>query len=144
MRKPPRPHDDAGYRRRREQLMKTITPHTRCWRCKKLAHEHPLHRDGRPGQWQCGHTVPGNNRAPLALEWSSCNLSHGGRLGNERRWGRDGAPRPAPGPRKADNHYPGHFDLRNPKAVTAPPCVTVEGQLCATCAAYLAANPRHR
>jgi len=143
MRKPPRPHDDAGYRKRREQLMRTITPHTRCWRCKKLAHEHPRHRDGRLGEWQCGHTVPGNNRAPLALEWSTCNLSHGARLGNERRWGRDGAPR-EPGLRPIGPHLPSHYDLRNPQALTAAPCLAATGKLCPTCSQYLSENPRHR
>lgn len=126
-----RPHDDAGYRKRRELLMKSITEHTRCWRCGKLAHQHPqTHKSGRRATWQCGHTVDGDNRAPLALEWSTCNVAAGASLGHRRAFGRF---REAAEPRTAGPHYPGHYNLDDPQSVGAPPCVRIEGALCDVC-----------
>jgi len=152
-----RPHDDPKFRQRRAQVMAGITEHTRCWRCGKLASQHPQrHASGRPARWEVGHTVDGDNRAPIAAEWSTCNRAAGAALGHARAFGqyRPGTPSPpgppdrsatpGTGPRKAENHYPGHYNLEDPTSIGAPPCVTVEGQLCATCAAFLANNPRHR
>jgi hypothetical protein len=132
-----RPHDDAGYRQRRKLLMASVTPATRCGRCGKLAHEHPLHANGRPGHWQAGHTVDGNNLAPLIAEWSTCNQSAGGRLGNQRRWGS----RERPAPRSIGPHHPMHYNLDDPAALTAPPCVRHGAGLCPTCAEWRARNP---
>jgi hypothetical protein len=134
-----KPHDDAGYRARRKLLMESVTPLTRCGRCGKLAHEHPPHANGRPGHWQAGHTVDGDNRAPLIAEWSTCNLSAGGRLGNQRRWGR-----PGHGARKISPHHPMHYNLDTPGSLGAPPCLQYAGALCPTCAEWRAQNPTKR
>lgn len=136
-----RPHDDAGYRARRRLLMASVTPATRCARCGRLAHEHPLHANGKVGRWDCGHQLDGRNDAPLALEWSTCNRSAGGRLGNARRWGRAGG---TPHPRPVGPHYPGHYNLSDSRSVGAPPCVQRDGELCPTCAAWRAKNPNPR
>ena len=127
-----KPHDDAGYRQRRKLLLESAGPASRCWRCGKLASEHPRHRNGRRGHWQAGHVVDGDNRGPLRLEWSTCNTSAGGRLGNARRWGR-GA-----GPREAGPHFPSHYNLTDASSVGAPPCVRATGSLCSTCAEWRA------
>lgn len=139
-----RPHDDAGYRQRRKLLMESITPATRCMRCGKLASQHPQrHKSGKPAGWQCGHTVDGDNRAPLALEWSTCNLSAGGRLGYARGLGRTRAaasPNDWPAAKAVEAHYPGHYDLSDPASVGAPPCVRYAGSLCPTCVEWRARN----
>jgi hypothetical protein len=132
-------HDAASYRARRAALMKTITPTTRCIRCGLMAHQHPQrHKTGKAAAWQCGHTVAGNNAAPLALEWSTCNLSHGGALGNARRWGPDRVPGTSratarSGDRPRWPHFAGHFDLENPTSVGGPPCVLYGGAMCPVC-----------
>jgi hypothetical protein len=135
-RKARRPHDDASYRRRRAALMKSATPHTKCIRCGRPGHAHPTHhKTGKVAGWHCDHLDPSNNNAPMALSWSTCNLSHGGKIGNAKRWGRarNGGPPPGwtPGP-----HYPGHYDLDNLAGVGAPPCAQHTGQLCPSCRAY--------
>jgi hypothetical protein len=126
--------------------MKTITPTTRCIRCGLMAHQHPQrHKTGKPAAWQCGHTVAGNNAAPLALEWSTCNLSHGGRLGNARRWGPDRVPGTGPRPpARTYPHWPGHYDHDDDQGVGRPPCLMFSGRLCPTCAAWRAMNPRRK
>jgi hypothetical protein len=136
--KPRRPWDDAKYRQRRAQVMRGITAHTRCWRCGKTAPEHPLHSNGRPGHWQCGHVVDGDNRGPLAAEFSTCNLSAGGALGYKRGIGRELAAR------TAEPHYPGHYDLTDAAAPSAAPCLKHQGTLCPTCADWRAKNPTKR
>jgi hypothetical protein len=138
-RKSTRPHDDAGYRKRRKLLLATVTPATRCARCGRRADQHPLHKNGRPGWWEAGHTIPGNNAAPLVLEFSVCNRSAGGRLGGERRWSGNGG---KPGPRPIGPHWPGHYDLTDPQAVGAPPCVVYGGGLCETCSSWRANQRR--
>lgn len=132
-----RPHDSPDYRRRRRQLMQSITPATRCWRCGRLASEHPLHADGRPGRWQAGHTVDGRNDAPLAAEFSTCNTSAGGKLGNARRWST-----PEARERKVGPHYSGHYGLRDDaKPAGWPPCRRITGTLCAQCLEFRQRNP---
>jgi hypothetical protein len=127
--KPRRPWDDASFRQRRALLMASVNASTRCWRCGKLAQEHPPHADGKPGRWQAGHVVDGSNLGPLALEHSTCNAAAGGRLGAQRRHARRVAP-----------HHPMHHDLVNAAAVTAPPCIAAQGALCSTCAAHRGRN----
>jgi hypothetical protein len=136
-RKSTKPHEDAGYRKRRALLMASVTPATKCIRCGKLAAQHPqFHKTGKPASWHAGHMVDGDNRGPLALEWSTCNLRAGGKLGYSRGIGKarsNGGP-PAdwtPGP-----HWPGHFDLDNLTSIGAPPCAQHTGRLCPTCAAW--------
>jgi hypothetical protein len=133
--KPRRPWDDPRYRQRRAQLMATITPATRCWRCGKLAHEHAPHANGRPGSWQTGHVVDGDNRGPLALEWSTCNLSAGGKLGHQRAFGQNGAG----GRRRVEPHHPMHYSVDG-----WSPCRAVTGELCDACRDWHAANPQRR
>jgi hypothetical protein len=135
-RKSTRPHDDAGYRKRRKLLKDSITAHTRCARCGKLASRHPTHhKSGRPAGWETGHVIDGDNRGPLALEWSTCNRRAGGALGYERGIGRaraNGGPPPGwtPGPHLAQ-HY-----SDDPTSPGVAPCLAHSGQLCATCRAY--------
>lgn len=61
---------DNEYRKRRQQLMATITPDSVCWRCGQPA------RQGDP--FEAGHIIDGERSSPLALEHKSCNRSHGG------------------------------------------------------------------
>lgn len=77
-------HWTAEYRQRRRNLLTTVTPDTRCWRCGKLLHHHRPHRNGHPAYWQAGHLVDGDPRSALAIEASTCNLTAGGRLGAAR------------------------------------------------------------
>jgi hypothetical protein len=133
--------DDPKYRERRAQLMASITPLTRCWRCGKLAREHPqFHKSGRRATWQAGHLVDGDNRAAIALEWSVCNQGAGAALGHRRAFGqyREAAERPAVGP-----HYPGHYSA-NPQDLTAAPCLRAHGSLCDVCREWHARNPSQR
>jgi hypothetical protein len=141
-----KPHDSADYRARRKLLMDSITPRTRCGRCGKLFHEHPRHKDGTVGRWEVGHVldaVTHGNLGPLRIEHSVCNRQAGGRLGYSRGIGR---PRTTSGPSSwtPGPHLPQHYELRDPEAFTAAPCLAATGKLCATCAAYLADNPGHR
>jgi hypothetical protein len=116
--------------------MASITPATRCGRCGKLADQHPRHANGKPGRWECGHVIDGDNRGPLQLEHSTCNRAAGGRLGNARRWQHGSTQQPRPiGP-----HHPMHYDLHNPASPGAPPCVRHAGALCQTCAEWRAKN----
>jgi hypothetical protein len=133
--KPRRPWDDPRYRKRRELLMASITPATRCWRCGKTAPEHPLHANGKRGRWQAGHTVDGRNDAPLAAEFSTCNASAGGKLGHQRAFGRNGADRH----RRVDPHLPSHY---SPDGWS--PCKAVSGEMCSACRDWHAANPKRR
>jgi hypothetical protein len=142
-----RPHDDSGYRRRRAALLATATPATLCARCGKPGHAHPQrYRTGKPAGWHADHLIPGRNDGPLALSWGTCNMAHGGEIGNERRWGQNGGNRtsgpPAgwePGP-----HHPMHHDLDNLTSIGAPPCAQHSGRLCQTCAEWRAKNPTKR
>jgi hypothetical protein len=140
-----KPHDDAGYRKRRKLLLASAHAGTKCIRCGKLAAQHPqFHKTGKRASWHTGHLIDGDNRGPLALEWSTCNLAAGGRLGYKRGIGRaraNGGP-PAgwtPGP-----HWPGHFNLDDLTSVGAPPCAQHSGKLCPTCADWRAKNPTKR
>lgn len=56
-------------------------PATRCWRCGRLPHEHPRHNNGTIGRWNSGHVIDGDPNSPMLPEWSTCNLSAGGKLG---------------------------------------------------------------
>jgi hypothetical protein len=134
------PHDDAAYKQRRAQLMATIGPGTRCGRCGKLFHQHPPHKNGKPGRWEVGHVldaVTHGNRGPLRIEHSVCNRRAGGAVGYARGIGRaraNGASRPGPiGP-----HHPMHFNLTDPASPGAPPCVRHAGALCDVCAGWRA------
>jgi hypothetical protein len=137
--KPRRPWDDPKYRQRRQLLMASITPATKCWRCGRTASEHPLHASGRPGHWQAGHTVDGRNDAPLAAEFSTCNAVAGGKLGYQRGIGRELAARRV---RQVDPHLPGHYNLSDATSPGMPPCVRHGGGLCESCAAWRAQNPQ--
>lgn len=65
-------------------------PDTQCWRCLRKLHEcgpngDGTHRNGKPATWHAGHTIDGDNTAPLAPECSPCNTSHGAAAGNRAR-----------------------------------------------------------
>jgi hypothetical protein len=126
-----KPHDQADYRQRRALLMASVTPRTRCGRCGKLPSEHPRHKNGKPGRWHTGHVLDGDNRGPLRLEWSTCNLSAGGKLGAARR-----------AERRIEPHHPMHYNLEDPQSIGAPPCVAVLGELCRTCMAFHSQSKR--
>jgi hypothetical protein len=129
-----KPHDQADYRQRRALLMASVTPRTRCGRCGKVASEHPQrHKTGKRAGWHTGHVLDGDNRGPLRLEWSTCNLSAGGKLGAARR-----------AERRIEPHHPMHYNLEDPQSIGAPPCVAVLGSLCATCAGWHANQPTTR
>jgi hypothetical protein len=139
-------HDDLAYKKRRKLLMATITPATRCGKCGKLFHEHPRHKNGKPGRWETGHVldaVTHGNLGPLQIEHSVCNRKAGGALGLARRNQRAAAATNGrPSQRAVETHWPGHFDLNNPKGVGAPPCVRQSGRLCAVCLDFRQRNPR--
>jgi hypothetical protein len=141
-----RPHDEPGYRARRRLLMKSITPHTRCWRCGKPAREHEqFHKSGRAARWQCGHTKDGDNTAPLALEWSTCNVGAGARLGHHRAFGqyRDNGGKRSSGPPAGwtpGPHLAQHYS-DDPTSPGSAPCLAHSGELCPSCRAYHAKNP---
>lgn len=80
-------HYLGTYKRdaRRVRLLATIRPSTRCWRCGLTLAEHPPHRNGRPAFWTAGHTVDGDNSAPILPEASTCNFSKGATAGNLQR-----------------------------------------------------------
>jgi hypothetical protein len=120
--------------------MASITPATRCGRCGKLFGEHPRHADGKLGRWECGHVIDGDNRGPLRIEHSLCNRKAGGALGYARSIGRDRGARTEPRP--VGPHHPSHYDLDNPRALTAAPCLAYTGALCQTCAEWRARNSK--
>jgi hypothetical protein len=60
-------------------------PLTRCWSCSRTLDEHEPHRNGKRPWWTAGHQRDGDPTSPLLPEASTCNLSRGGRLGNQRR-----------------------------------------------------------
>jgi hypothetical protein len=133
-----RPHDSPDYRRRRDALMRTATPFTKCIRCGRRLQDHPPHRNGRPATWHAGHVIDGDNRGALALEASTCNTAAGGALGNQRRWGPDRVPGASRATARSGDsprwpHFPGHFDLENPTSVGGPPCVLYGGAMCPVC-----------
>jgi hypothetical protein len=143
------PHDEAGYRQRRKLLLESVTPLTKCGRCGRLLSDHPRHRNGRPATWHADHVDPGNNRAPLILSASTCNMSAGGVAGNVKRWGNpfqtgNGFQRNGNGQsRAAGPHAPWHYSA-NPQDLTCAPCLKATGTLCPTCAAWHATNPTTR
>lgn len=147
--KPGRPYDDPDYRRRRKILMGSVTPLTRCAApgCGKLLSQHKAHRNGKPARWQCAHTKPGDNRAPLALWASVCNLAEGARRGHHTAWGRHrpGAAQQVESEYRlerfgfVDAHWPGHFEPEGDRGV--PPCRARNGVNCPSCVEFWKANP---
>lgn len=77
-----KPHHSGSYhvQARKVRDWANANPDTaRCWRCNRLAHQHP------PGKWTAGHVIDGQAGGPLAPEWSSCNYAAGARRGNGMR-----------------------------------------------------------
>ena len=86
--------------RRAVRRAASCTPHAICWRCGRTLAQHEPHRNGKPAEWQGGHTIDGVNgpawfdvtrRPPkglalIAPEASTCNTSAGART----RWTRAG------------------------------------------------------
>ena len=74
-------------------------PRAICWRCGRTLEQHEPHRNGKRPSWQAGHTIDGvlgpawlkvtepppKQKAFLAAEASTCNLTHGAITGNRRR-----------------------------------------------------------
>lgn len=84
---PPRPKPDyykGDYPKRSAAVRAAANadPFTQCWRCGRTLSQHPPHRTGRPPSWQAGHVRAGDVTSPLLAEASTCNTSHGARLGN--------------------------------------------------------------
>lgn len=77
-------HRTAEYKRAQAALMRSVTPDSRCWRCRKLLSEHPPHKTGRPASWHAGHLPDGRT---LALEASTCNVGDGARRGWQAAYG---------------------------------------------------------
>lgn len=78
-------HRDPAFRR----LARLVTaaanadPTTTCWRCGRTLDRCGPQGDGRnangtPCIWHAGHTISGDNRAPVRAECSHCNCSHHG------------------------------------------------------------------
>lgn len=146
-------YDSTSYRKRRKALMATVTAATRCAApgCGKLLSEHAPHKSGRPATWQCAHTVPGRNDAPLAIWASVCNLREGSRRGHHNAFGQyrlgAGVSENGGAHRKArygwcDAHHPDHFEPEGDLGM--PPCRERNGVNCPSCTEYWAENPRKR
>jgi hypothetical protein len=80
-------HHRGTHQRRAEKVVAAANadPFTRCHRCGLWLAEHKRHRNGKPAFWTAGHVIDGLVDGPLAAEASTCNFSHGARLGNLRR-----------------------------------------------------------
>ena len=60
-------------------------PLTRCWRCGRTLAEEQARQPGKTVTWHAGHTVDGDNTAPLLPEHSTCNTSAGAIAGHAAR-----------------------------------------------------------
>ena len=60
-------------------------PMTRCWRCGLTLAEHPKHKTGKRARWTGGHVIDGQVGGLILPEASTCNFTHGARLGNQRQ-----------------------------------------------------------
>ena len=81
-----KPHHRGTFQRRADKIRAAAyaDPYTKCWRCGRTLAQHPRHKTGRPPTWQAGHVLTGVVDGPLAPEASTCNTTHGGRLGGQR------------------------------------------------------------
>jgi hypothetical protein len=75
-----KPWHSGTYATRRRALFRTIRPESTCWRCGLLLDQHQPHKDGRLAFWTAGHVIDSDVTSPLALEASTCNFKHGGKL----------------------------------------------------------------
>jgi len=82
-----RTHYDQPYKVRAKALRRRANadPLTRCWRCGRTLAEEQARQPGKPVTWHAGHTVDGDNAAPLLPEHSTCNTSAGATAGNLSR-----------------------------------------------------------
>jgi hypothetical protein len=82
-----RTHYDQPYKVRAKALRQRANadPLTRCWRCGRTLAEEQARQPGKPVSWHAGHTVDGDNTAPLLPEHSTCNTSAGATAGNLSR-----------------------------------------------------------
>lgn len=85
--KPAHYKGDYHQRSKRVRDAANANPLTVCQRCGRMAHEHPPHKNGKPGRWTAGHVIDGQVGGELGPEWSTCNLQAGARLGNRRSRG---------------------------------------------------------
>lgn len=74
---------DARARAVRERAY--ADPGTRCWRCGRTLAEEQARMPWKRITWHAGHTVDGDNSAPLLPEHSTCNTSAGASAGNTAR-----------------------------------------------------------
>jgi hypothetical protein len=93
----------TSHRNVRKQVARVVAAgYATCWRCKR-----PIHPDER---WHLGHDDAG--RVHAGPEHERCNLSAGGVVGNERRWGTRTADDP---PLRWSRHWSGGFSEACPK-----------------------------
>ena len=72
-----KPHRRGSYETQAKLVTQAAAadPMTKCWRCNKLLHEHPLHKTGRRPFWTAGHVYDGVPESPLLPEVSTCNFT---------------------------------------------------------------------
>lgn len=82
-----RTHYDQPYKVRAKALRQRANadPLTRCWRCGRTLAEEQARQPSKPVSWHAGHTIDGDNTAPLLPEHSTCNTSAGATAGNLSR-----------------------------------------------------------
>ena len=83
-------HHRGSYQAKAKQVRDraNANPATQCWRCGLTLDQHAPHRDGKPAQWQAGHTRDGDTLAPLAPEASTCNQRAAAAMTNGKTVGR--------------------------------------------------------
>jgi hypothetical protein len=146
--------------------MESVTPLTRCAApgCGKLLGEHEAHKNGKRPTWQCAHTLPGDNRAPLQIWASTCNLREGSVRGHREAFGKfreaagaaagqkngsavAGGPERTENPHRraiygfVDAHAAFHYEPEGD--VLVPPCRRRNGVNCPTCAEWHAQYEWH-
>lgn len=78
-----RSHYTYGYRKRALAVRQRAyaDPLTRCWRCGLTLNDEQARWPHKVVSWHAGHTVDGDNSAPLLPEHSTCNQRAGAMLG---------------------------------------------------------------
>ena len=74
-----KPHRRGSYQQQAKAVTRAAAadPTTLCWRCGKMLHQHPPHKNGRPAFWTAGHLFDGVPDSPLLPEASVCNFHAG-------------------------------------------------------------------
>jgi hypothetical protein len=82
-----RSHYSGSYDKRARLVRERAyaDPGTRCWRCGRTLAEEQRLVPWKRVAWHAGHTVDGDNSAPLMPEHSTCNQRAGAMAGNLAR-----------------------------------------------------------